>query len=291
MIGRLFRQRSTVRSAPLFELDRLLDTSRRSNIATIRGMCQTALVGSDTTLCRVLGRYKMYVDSTDVGLSSHLMLDGYWELWVTEPMVARLRPGMTCIDVGANVGYFTMVMAERAGPGGIVHAFEPNPPIARRLALNAHVNGLKEQVVLHAEALGERDGGRFLLHVPENYPGGASLSPAPEDAAEGAGAIEVRRLDSYPELLDADLIKIDAEGSERSIWRGMAGILARRRPLVIFLEFVKNRYEDPGDFIDEITAEGFTIRELNMKSGIVPITREAILGRPREDDIMLMLTR
>ena len=99
------------------------------------------------------------------------------------------------------------------------------------------------------------------------------------------------RLDSFATLLDADLIKIDADTSELAIWRGMAGILQAARPLTIVLEFARMRYDDPGAFIDRIVADGFTLAEITLEAGIQPTTRAAILAAPPAEDVMLLLVR
>jgi FkbM family methyltransferase len=232
----------------------------------------------------------MYVDATDVGLSSHIMLDGYWEMWVTEVLVSRLRRGMTVIDVGANIGYFTMIMADLVGARGSVHAFEPNLAIAGLLAKSAHVNGFRERVTLHPEPLGDEEGRRVMLHVPENYPGGATIVPAPDNLQEDT-LLSMRRLDSYEALLDADIIKIDAEGAEQAIWRGMSGLLARNRPMTIFIEFMLTRYEDPGAFIDEMLEYGFALHFVSAGIPLRPISRKEILAFPDDEDLMLVLIR
>lgn len=272
-----------------FELRRLIRPHRKRHQDEIRQLTRFAYLGEATGLCRVLGRYKLYVDTRDVGLSSHLMLDGYWEMWVTEVLVARLRRGMLAIDVGANLGYFTLIMADLVGATGHVHAFEPNADIARHLRRSVHVNAFLERVTLHPEPLGERDGDRVLLHVPDSYPGGTTMYPATAEDEEGV--LETRRLDSYPELLDADIVKIDAEGAEQAIWRGMTAIFAQRRPMMILLEFVRDRYEDPGRFIDEIVAEGFALNHVSAATPLRPITRAEILKWPAADDIMLVMVR
>ncbi len=81
----------------------------------MRALCESAYLGDETALCRVLGRYKMFVDTSDNSLSPHLMLDGYWEMWLTEALARAIRPGMTVVDVGANLGYFT---PDNGGSGG-----------------------------------------------------------------------------------------------------------------------------------------------------------------------------
>ncbi len=281
--------RATRPDGTLLLLRELAKVGRERIEQEVRRRTFYAYLGGNVGLCRVLGRLKLYVDAADSGLTPHLVLDGYWELWITELLVKRLRSGMTAIDVGANVGYHSLSMAELVGPNGKVHAFEPNPPIADLLVRSAHVNGLSDRVTLHRDALGANDGDRFRLHVPENYPGGASL--VPEDREDGGALVETRRLDSFEALLDADLIKIDAEGAEQDIWEGMAALIARDRPLVILLEFVLDRFRDPKRFLDQVVAAGFVLMEVDEARPCHRVTREDILAWPATRETTLVLIR
>ena len=144
---------------------------------------------------------------------------------------------------------------------------------------------------MHEAALGEVDGGRFRLLVPEDYPGGAALVPAPETAPDAADLVAVRRLDGYPALLDADIVKIDVEGSEEAVWKGMTGILDRRRPLTILLEFVRARYVDAGAFLESLAGHGFALHHVDASAGLQPVTRDEVLAWPAHADVMLVLIR
>jgi FkbM family methyltransferase len=274
----------------LFDLRNLTRAPRDENQAMIRGLCANAYLGEGSSLCRVLGRYKMFLDTSDIGLSSHLMLDGYWEMWLTEALAETVKPGMVAVDIGANLGYFTLLMADLVGPTGAVHAFEPNPSIASRLRKSADVNGFYHTVTVHGDPLGSQDGAKVILTVPDGEPKNAHIT---WDAnAAGAISLTIRRFDSHPALLDADIIKIDAEAAELDIWHGMTGLLEqRRKPLTIFLEFASARYEDPGAFLDEITAAGFSLAEVDLRKGVQPRTREEILNAPPTIDQMLKLYR
>jgi FkbM family methyltransferase len=260
----------------------------------IRELCANAYLGDGRSLCRVLGRYKMIVDTTDVGLSSHLLLDGYWEMWLTELLAKLVRPGMKVVDVGANLGYFSLLMADLVGRAGHVYAFEPNTDLARRMAQSIAINGFADIATVHEQALSDVEAD-VLLVVPTDEPKNGHLLPADHpistDLATESRLMRTRRLDSYDDLLDADLIKIDADTSEFAIWRGMEGILQSRRPLTIVLEFARMRYADPGSFIDLILADGFSLAEITFESGIQPTTRAAILAAPPTEDVMLLLIR
>jgi hypothetical protein len=88
------------------------------------------------------------------------------------------------------------------------------------------------------------------------------------------------------------VIKIDAEAAELDIWRGMSGFLDRQsEPLTIFLEFTAARYTDAGSFLDEITARGFQLGDVDLRQGIRDRTREQILAAPSRIDQMLVLRR
>jgi FkbM family methyltransferase len=279
-------------AAPGYERLRLRDLRRgpRSlNQSAIRQLCSAVYLGGETILCRVLGRYKMFVDSTDVGLSTHLMLDGYWEMWLTEALTQVIKPGMVVVDIGANLGYFTVLMADLVGPTGAVHAFEPNPGIAARLMKNVYANGFLDRVSLYTDPLGAGEGQELFLVIPPGEPKNAHLTSY---AVADALPVTLRRFDSYPALLDADVIKIDVEGAERDIWRGMAGLFERgEKPLTIFLEFNLIRYDDPAAFLDEIEGHGFSLGYVDLDLGVRPRTREEILSSPPKMDQMLVLRR
>lgn len=287
-MARLFGADEAPPPLKLFPLAQLDIKQRARNEAVIRGLCANAYLGGDTLLCRVLGRYKMYVDAGDVGLSSHLLLDGYWEMWLTEALAEVVQPGMTVCDIGANLGYFTLLMADLVGPGGKVHAFEPNPLIAERLMRSVAVNGFHGRVSVHADALSDADAA-YRLRIPQNEPKNAHL--VPDDGSADGLPLRARRLDSYAEIGVPDVVKIDADTSEQAIWRGMAGILAAGRPLTVFLEFAAARYADAGAFLDELLAHGLSLAWLTLDDGIEAVDRAQVLQAPPFEDVMLVLRR
>lgn len=273
----------------IFDIWALRRGDRWRHEAVIRGLCSTAYLGDRTALCRVLGRYKMYVDTHDIGVASHLMLDGYWEMWNTEAIVELVKPGMTVLDIGAHCGYFTVLMGDLVGPQGRVIAFEPNPPVAALLRRSVAVNGHAQRTAVHEVALGEAQGIATLM-VPENEPKNAHIIPG-SAYLKGTFAVPVERADAIPGTLDADFIKIDAEGAEQGIWRGLAGVLARDRPLTILLEFAAARYADAGAFLDEILVHGFTLGVVDLARGMERRTRQEVLDASPVDDQMLLLVR
>src|ERR1700752_2954375 len=100
-------------------------------------------VGDHRMLLRTASRLKMYVDSRDVSISPHLILDGVWEEGTEAALRRLVKPGMHVVEVGANVGYFTLTMAHIVGGQGSVVAFEPDPFLAQIIRDNAEINGFQ----------------------------------------------------------------------------------------------------------------------------------------------------
>jgi len=283
----------------LMTLEALHGMRRHRAEAAIRHLCATVRLDDATTLCRVLGRYKMFVDTADLGLSPHLMLDGYWEMWVTEAILATVRPGMVAVDAGANLGYFTLLLADIVGREGRVHGFEPNPHIMRLLDRSVRLNGFAGRVRLHDAPLAASSGLPVRLVVPAGEPKNAYLSPHPPGAeppcAEPPGALghDLRTLCLDDAIGEGrlDFVKIDVEGAEREVWRGMRRIVARGQKLAIFLEFVTERHPSPDAFLAEFAASGFAIARIEPKRGMARVSAREILAAPADQDQMLALTR
>ncbi|MFL9840416.1 FkbM family methyltransferase [Sphingomonas sp. ST-64] len=277
-------------SGQYFDIWNLLKPPRHLNEAAVRALCRNAFLGGDWSVCRVLGRYRMFVDTQDVGLSTFLLLDGYWEMWTTEAMLRFIRPGMTAVDIGANLGYFSLLMGDLVGPTGRVVAFEPNPRMAARARQSAHVNGFAGITQIHEVALSDH-GGETVMFVPPTEPKNAHFSQA--TGRDGEMRVRVQRADAFDAILDADFIKIDTEGAEEAVWRGMEGILRRNRPLTIFLEFTPARYPDPAAFLDTILASGFALNRIDyFDATTVPaVSRADVLDAPPHEDQMLVLVR
>lgn len=175
---------------------------------------------------------------------SSAFLSGQYELPVQEALHRIVRPGDTVFDVGANVGFFTLLAARLAGPTGQVLAFEPVPgnvsTIRRNLRLNQNTN-----VEICQAAVGERNGHAEL--VLADHSGGAALAsvPKPPDAR---GSIQVKKV-TLDEVIASrkfpppNVVKIDVEGAELQVLQGMTNTLNDLRPVVL-LEFDGPESED-----------------------------------------------
>lgn len=290
-LGRQMTMLTGVAEGHMMPLNALTRRPRGETVNTIRALCRNAYLGGSDAVTRVLGRYKMYVDTDDVWISSHLLLDGFWEIWVTEAIAALVKPGMVVADVGANLGYFTLLMADLVSPGGHVHAFEPNPALLRRLRRNVAVNGFGSNTTVHDKALGDCDGAIVSLFVPADNPGGGAITAHQHQIDGGAISIETVRLDSRPEWHAIELIKIDVEGGEQLVWGGATGLLAGERLRTVLMEFNSCRYADAPAFLAAIRAGGFAIAMIDPLRGIVATTEQELLTDHADSEIMLLLQR
>ncbi len=230
----------------IVSLDDLKTDDRYELECACRASTQPTYLGGGSMLARVLGRYKMYLDAQDRGFAAHVMLDGYWEMWLTQFLARRLKPGMHVVDVGANFGYYSLLMADHVGPQGHVVTVEPNPAAALMLARSLELNGFAERTTVLACAAGASTSeGR--LHIPQGEPKNATLMPLAETAhpASGQHTVPIHALD---EMLDhlptVDFLKIDTEGAEEDVIAGLKGTIERHHPAIV-LEFNPHRCRAP----------------------------------------------
>jgi FkbM family methyltransferase len=146
-----------------------------------------------------------------------------------------LSPGMSMYDVGANVGFLTVIAARLVGETGRVHAFEPVSSLADQAEYNAKLNRF-QRVIVHRKALSNRDGEAAFQLAPNVMTGALLSVQTAESYSETMLAVEIRKLDTLVEidkLAPPDLIKIDVEGAEADVLDGGTQVLRRTRPLLI----------------------------------------------------------
>lgn len=258
-----------------------LDGAELENMS--RELASPMYLGDHVGLCRILGRYKLYLDTRDVALAAHVLLDGYWELWITQFVARRVRRGWTAIDVGANVGYFSLLLADLVGPDGHVFAVEPNPAITPLLRRSVALNGFAERTTLCEVAAGSADDRFTRLMVPDRSPGQSALVSDPALAMPGCTNLEVpvATLDSLVGGRRVDFIKLDAEGSEQRIIAGMAAMLDTHRPELL-LEFNPGRYDQPAAFLADLVKLYGSLRQIDITGMAVPVTAEQVLATETE---------
>lgn len=269
----------------------IVDLSRTEIERICRKFCQTAYLGDNSVLCRVLAKYLFFADAGDIGITPHLCLNGYWETWITQTFARVVQPGWNCVDIGANQGYFSVILADAVGESGQLMAVEPNPKLVPYLKKNLEVNGFPFRSTVTQKAVSDINGEIINLVIP----GGRGLNAQIGiEAQTGDDSFEVETI-TLDELVRSwervDFIKIDAEGAEEAIWRGGREAIRRNPGITIVMEVNCRRYSNPRAFLEEIIKDGFTLRHIDYDSEIKDLTLEQALTERPAEDWMLFLKR
>ena len=255
----------------------LLESAQRSDFeAAVRDRIHTVPLPDGTVLCRVLGRYKMYVDAADAALAPHLMLEGFWQYWITAFLCRNLDRGETAYDLDAGYGYFSLLMSELVGPDGRVVALEYNPWLFQLLKRNVILNGLNRTIVTHrivasSEAAAARE-------LPVLLAGPTTSTSQVEQFRHGSATsciAPAMTLDGL-EAGSADLVLVSALALQQGALEGMQGVMDRSPALRIILEFAANRCPNPRDTLESLAAR-FPLRFIDVDSRAKPITIDRIL--------------
>jgi FkbM family methyltransferase len=175
----------------------------------------------------------------------------------------HLKPGDVFVDVGANIGYYSLLAARAVGKDGSVIAFEPSPAVGRQLAANIERNGLGDRVTVHSVAAGAVPGTANIFLAGRDNIGQTSTRPGPGFTAEGE--VDVRRVDdcvpvtAYPKVT---FLKIDTEGDELAAAEGARALMsAMPRGAMVLVEVdeprMAQRDTTPRALFDLMTAHGF----------------------------------
>lgn len=189
---------------------------------------------------------KMYLDLEDRGLARELLVHGIHEPLTTEIMKRELKPGQVIIDVGANIGYYALLEAKTVGKRGRIYALEPAPENLELLRRNVKANGCDNIEIFHAAAGARSEMGTIYLSKSHNQ---HALIKENVGGVVGSMPIRVFALDDFLEGKPyPSLIRMDVEGFELDILRGLKKTIAKGKPLKLFIEihgfFLKEKVKD-----------------------------------------------
>ncbi len=180
---------------------------------------------------------------------------GTYETGTTDLLKKILQSDDVVIDIGANVGWYTVLISKIVSRG---HCFavEPVPMMFQRAQENCRINGLTGNVTLSNLALGEKDGS-VELYTFKNLPHGYSSLSSQGRSEYTVSHAEMITLDHYLErerIGKLDLIKIDVEGAELSVLHGASGLLSRQEPPMWIMEMNKETAASFGHAPQELLA-------------------------------------
>lgn len=218
--------------------------------AEISKLQQATVLGGNRALTLLATGDRIFVDPRDMGCGLSLLSEGKYEQTEIRLFRRYLHPGAIVLDIGANYGYYSILSAGSVRPNGKVIAFEPNPHIHALFRSSVYLNGLGE--IVEAHCLAAYDANNALqFEICEQSPGGAHVvapsdRPPPEHLVID---VPVVKLDDFlPGDIIVNLVKIDVEGHEEHVLRGMASIIGRSPDIVIFLEFIHDLFKNREEF-------------------------------------------
>ncbi len=224
-------------------INRLMVSFLKSNFAEVQGQ-------------------KMFLDKKDVlGLS----INGVYEPLETKLVRKEVKKGDVVLDIGANIGYYTLIFAKLVGKKGRVFAFEPDPTNFALLKKNISINGYKNVILVPKAVAGKTE--RRKLYLIKDNPGGHRLYDSPQ--SDRSLEVEAISLDDYfrGNNLRIDFIKMDIEGAEKEAILGMINLLKRNRKAKIVTEFnpleLKNFGNKPSEYLKLLEKLGFKFWKIN----------------------------
>jgi FkbM family methyltransferase len=175
-------------------------------------------------------RFSLFASNDDLAVGHHV-LGGTYEPGITAIFNRYLKPDMSVVDIGANIGYFTMLMASLVEPSGLVVAVEPNPENIKLLEASRRVNGFDQVLVI--QAAGGRQTGLLTLNVSHSN-GMTGELPGNLNAVFASRPVPCFALDALlPKDRHFNLVKIDTEGAELNALIGLSETIDRDHPVIV----------------------------------------------------------
>ena len=213
-----------------------------------------------------LDGFRFWFNTSDREMGT-VMAMGRYEPECVRFVRQTLRPGMRCLDAGAQTGFYTCMMASLVGETGIVHAFEPMPENYELLLKNVGENGFDGRVRtyqlacsnLAAQIEASRVGPMYVAGAVEGYPRVSMTAVRVDDIVRD----------------DVDFIKIDVEGHEPAALEGLRGLISRSHPIIVsecndyWLQSCSGT--NSREYIDLLKAYGYDAFELSdLTSALTP---------------------
>jgi len=249
-------------------------TSEFSKIYKIFIFLYKHLRPNGVVLAEVLG-HKMWLNPCDTGIAPALLLFGAWEKFIVEIFKREIKKGMTVLDIGANIGYYTLIAANLVGRNGRVFAFEPEPNNFFYLKENIKANSYENVVCCIQKGVSNKTGETKLFLDDETI-----TYHRIYDIGNGRKSVTINTitLDDFFKNSNAkiDFIKVDVEGAEAAVFQGMTNILKENKKIKIITEFYPLRLidygYDPETFLNELMKYSFKLYNINEpKQKIEPI--------------------
>ena len=232
-----------------------------------------AYLGNNRAVTMTYFGRRIMIDTRNIQNFS-IITHGVYEKGVAWAIETYLKPGNTMIDVGANIGFFTLLGNHIVGPQGKVYSLEPNPDIFELMRSSVKINAFRPRSVRLNMAAFSEPGTLELTWSAAKHGGGRLRTTDKIKADEKSAKVKTEMLDNLvkAEDLPVDLIKIDTEGSELYALQGAIKILEQSPNCVIITEWNPNFLRGRGSSVQEaikFISNRFSIIEKIVKVGEV----------------------
>jgi FkbM family methyltransferase len=243
-----------------------------------RQLLFSLLASDDAVLISVPGA-RLYVPAS---ACNSYMRD--FEAYTTHLLREAIKPGATVVDIGANIGYFSIIGAQKTGPHGKVYAFEPVPDNFRLLRKNVQ---LCDAVSVTCIQKAVADEGKSTTLFESNHPGQHSLLLQPYTKTGHTRTVECVTLDEYLGGQPVGVIKMDIEGYEYFALEGMRKTIANSKDCTLFTELhpriLRSIGIDPMEFLARLLSLGLDVQMIvEDNHSLQPITAD-VLRRAEAD--------
>jgi len=225
--------------------------------------------------------HKMFLDKID---SLYLSVNKDWGDYEKEILENNIREGNVVLDIGANIGFYTLIMAKLVGEKGKVYAFEADPTNFNILKKNVEVNGYKNIILVNKAILDCNKTIKF--YVDKGNTAGNSLFKGNKQKYNEIESVKLE--DYFPENQKIDFIKIDIEGSEGRAIKGMTNLLDKNKKIKIITEFYPKLLNGVGkevdlnaeDYLKFLRKKGFKLYDVDDKTkSLVLLSDKEILEK------------
>ena len=251
-----------------------------------RGYCY---LGGGRAIALTHAGKKIYLDTRDLGLTPHIATEGIWEPDVEAVLKRLVRPGHRVAEVGANMGYHTLTLAEGVGPRGHVDSFEANPAVLPLLRATIAVNGITDRVTIHPEAALDAAGTVEFTSDPDHIGSGHLAIPGEAAHYSRLAVVPAVTLDAaLAALARLDVLRMDAEGSEPLVLRGATALLQRSPGVAVVTEWSAPMMarHDLGGLVGWLGDMGFRYWRIETGGRLAPVPGADLSGLSHADLVL-----
>jgi FkbM family methyltransferase len=217
--------------------------------------------------------FLLYIDPRDESVSKILLLDGTYEPTETRLIRSQLTEGSVFVDIGANIGYYTLLAASCVGHRGKVYSFEPEPNNFSLLSRNVEAYPTNNITVIQMAV--SRESGTMSLYVEDAIAGGHTLFPSQEK--QRTVTVKTTSLDDFfgEHIPEVTLMKMDIEGWEMEALQGMKKTINANPYIKLITEIFPKRLEEcgssPRGYLEELRQLSYRLHIIDEERGEVRI--------------------